>query len=466
MDFITTWFAFDRSQRLLLGFESPIHAGIFIAAIIPWIRYASWSSGNRLDKVRTVVSFAVELALLYLLSRTGSRGPMLALLIAYVVEVALYFRTKDNRHAKFLLLRNGMAVAALALFVTIVGFGGRFAEAAAFTDGSIHNRLEILKHSRSLLLLDPINGVGWGWSGHHYSQWFEPQHLRYLYNILSNEYLQIGAELGIPIFFVILTCISMVLAVPWFQGNRQSGIRATLAHKAYCSFVIFAAVSWTTSFRYSETLVIMALFVFAMCVCLTRPFFKCRPLVAGIAGALFVIAIFLALPPPATNVRVAMRNNSMVELQYTPASQSHVSTVLIFVDKDVLGQVYGQTLRLMFGRPPFGEKMLVALPFVEPASVYPDDTDTCIAFGSSIASSPMADLPLLRQLTIVHPSVRPPQKLPASSNIRVILPSIDEAGVNESWLHFCKKQNIPVSITPNSGLDMQHCAETFFASHD
>jgi hypothetical protein len=466
MDFLSTWFVFDRSQRLLLGFESPIHAGIFIAAIIPWIRWASWPPGNRFGKSCIIASLAVELALLYLLSRTGSRGPMLALLVAYVIEIALYFRAKDYRHAKLLLLRSGIAAAALALFITTSGFGGRFAEAVAFTDGSIQNRLEILKHARPLLLLDPANGVGWGWSGHHYSQWFEPQHLRYLYNVLSNEYLQIGTELGLPLFFIILTCICMVLASPWFQSTRQSGIRAILMHKAYCSFVIFAAVSWTTSYRYSVTLVMMTLPVFAMCACLTRPFLNWRALVAGIAGALCVIAVFLSLPSPAANVRAVMRNDNMVELQHAPATQTHVSTVLVFVDKDILGQVYGQTLRIMLGHPPFNGKMFVVLPFAKSTTGYHGATDACIAFGSSIASPPMVNLPSLRQLTIVHPSIRPPEKLPSAGSIRVILPSIDEAGVNESWLRFCRTRNIPVNITPDCGLDIQHRAETFFATHD
>jgi len=466
MDFLSTWFAFDRSHRLLLRFVSPIEAGIFIAAIIPWIRFTPWSASKPLGKFLTITSFAVEVTLLYLLSCTGSRGPMLALMVAYAVEIGLCFRTKDYRHGKILLLRSGMAALALVLFVSLAGFGGRFAEAAAFTDGSIHNRLEILKNAHPLLLLNPVSGVGWGWAGHHYSQWFEPQQLRYLYNSLSNEYLQIGTELGLPLFFIILTCICMVLVAPWFQSAPQSGVRATLVRKAYCSFVIFAAVSWTTTYHYSTTLVVMTLIVFAMCVGLTKIWLKWRTLVAGIIGALCVIAAFLLIPPPATNVCAAMRNHNIVELENITAPQAHATNILIFVDKDVLGQVYGQTLRLMLGHPPFDGNMLVALPFATTPLHYPDGADVCIAFGSSITTSPMASLPLLRQLIIAHPTVRPPEKLPAAGSIRVILPAIDEAGVNESWLRFCRDKKIPVTMTPNCGLDVQHCAETFFAAHD
>jgi len=471
MDFLFSWFGFDRSHRLLLGFESPIHAGIFIAVIIAWIRFTAWpaNTGNRLGKLFIAASFAVELALLYLLSRTGSRGPMLALLVAYAVEIIFCFRAKDNRLAKILLLRSGMAVAALALFVIFSGFGGRFAEAAAFTDDSIHNRLEILKNARPLLLLNPISGVGWGWSAHHYSQWFEPQHLRYLYNSLSNEYLQIGAELGLPLFFVILACICTALAAPWFQNTPQSGgVRAMLARKAYCSFAVFAAVAWTTSYRDSGTLVAMTFLAFALCAILTKQCLNWRAPVAGIVGALCVIVAFLLIPPPATNVRVSARNQNMAELHPVSASApaTRATKILVFVDKDVLGQVYGQTLRLMIGHPPLDREILVPLPFATTPDHYPDDADACIAFGSSIASPAMMNLPSLRQLTIAHPNVFPPEKLPAASNIHVILPSVDETGVNESWLHFCHERNIPVSITPASGLDMQHCAETYFATHD
>jgi len=475
MDFFSSWFAFDRSHRLLLGFESPIHAGIFIAAIIPWIRFTAWpaNTSNRPGKFFIVASCAVELALLYFLSRTGSRGPMLALLVAYAVEIALCFRAKDRGLAKLLLLRSGLAMVALVLFVTLSGFGGRFAEAVTLTDDSIQNRLEILKNARPLLLLNPVSGVGWGWSAHHYSQWFEPQHLRYLYNSLSNEYLQIGAELGMPLFFVILACICTALAAPWFQGAPQAGVRALLTRKAYCSFVMFAAVTWTTSYRYSMTLVVMTFLVFAISAIsagVSKTCLKWRALAAGIAGALCVIAAFLLMPAPSATVRAAMRNDNIVALQNTSAPPASAGKILVFVDKDILGQVYGQTLRLMLEHAPFDGKMLVALPFAKMPARYPGaaagNIGACIVFGSAIASPAMANLPPLRQLIIAHPSVRPPEKLPDAASIRVILPAIDEAGVNESWRRFCRDKNIPVSITPASGLDVQHCAETFFTAHD
>lgn len=466
MDYISTWFAFDRSQRLLLGFESPIHAGIFIAVIIPWIRCSRWPLTEGTGKLLAVGSLILEVSLLYLLARTGSRGPMLALLAAYAAETALCFRAKEYRRAKLLLLRSVLAVIALALFVGMSGFGGRFAEAAAFADESIHNRLEILKHARSLLLLDPAGGVDWGWSGHHYSQWFEPLHLRYLYNSLSNEYLQIGVELGLPLLFIILACVCTVLVAPWFQSAPGFGLRGKIARMAHLSFFIFAAVSWTTSYRYSTTLNIMTLLVFIICACLEKALRDRQTLAVGIAGASCVIAGFLLIPPSEDGLRVLLRAGNIVELRQASTPASANAGALVFVDEDVLGRVYGQTLRPILGHPPFNGKMRVVLPYAKTASLSPGDAESCIAFGASVAAAPMINPPPVRHFIIAHPSVRPPENPPVAERITVILPAIDEAGVNESWLRFCEEQGVSVTITPGCGLDIQGRAETFFIMND
>lgn len=154
----------------MLGFESPIRAGILIAVLIPWIRHTAWPPAGGLGKVGFFVSATVECMLLYMLTLTGSRGPILALLVTYAIEIGLSFRFKEYTKAKQLMLRNAVAVLAIILFSMASGVGKHFAEAAAFADGSVLNRIEILKNSRALLMIDPVNGCGWGWSPHYYSQ--------------------------------------------------------------------------------------------------------------------------------------------------------------------------------------------------------------------------------------------------------------------------------------------------------
>jgi hypothetical protein len=467
VNFLNSSFIFDRSHRLLLGFESPIHAGIFIAILIPWIRFMAWSPKGFSGKLKLMGSLVCEITFLYLLSLTGSRGPILALLVAYAAEVALSFRFKEYSHARLLLVRNVAAVLLLVTFIMATGAGSRFAEAVTLADGSVHNRIEILKNARNLLLIDPLSGCGWGWSGHYCSQWFEPQSLHYLYHGLSNEYLQIGTELGLPALFVILTCVCTALLAPWFPHFHlcqiKCGIRGKIANGAYFSLVIFSAVAWATSWRYSPLLNILFLGAFAVSTCLTKAALNRFVIFTGMTAAGCVVAALLIIPTPVGSIRAALYGTSIVGIRETKTPVREVRTVVL-VDKDVLGKVYGQTLRHMLHGAPFEGEMCVVFPFASSPIHYPDSVDACITFGASIASTVAADLPPLRLLVIAHPNVYPPEKFPASEQIRIILPAIDEAGVNGAWRSWSEAHGVPLDITANCGLDMQNCAETFFAN--
>jgi len=585
--FLNTWLSFDNSRRLLLGFDSPIEAGILLAVIIVWVRFTAWPLSSFLKRGVVIASVVCEIALLYLLSWTGSRGPMIGLGAACFLGAGLCFREKRHALGKLLLLRSLVMMMLLVAFVGMNGFGGRFASAVASTDASVLNRWEIIKNARGLLLLDPVGGCGWGWAGYHYSHWFEPQHLRHLYTGLTNEYLQIGVEIGLPAFFLMLAGAGAILAAPWVaakgsslfpmahqagglkdfsrwlrsrkrptppenmnkntapqrgarheisghlasrrdavlfddsyrwcrspslaqppanvcQASGLKGWQRDISHKAYLSCVALAIVGCMTTFHNSPTLVAITIAMFGASCLLSGAWLNRRALLIGfVVGGLGVVAL-LCIPPHKQALDVSLRGGQFIELRMvdnasgippgcaiTPSHTGGVgccatsttgynlaslrlasscqlappvacSFALVLVDKNVLGHVYGQSLRLLLPDKPFDGKMLVALPSAGAFRACPKGVDTCVAFGASINSDACSMLPPLERLVVVHPAMPPPERLPKAGRTIVMLPMIDEAGVNAQWERFCKAHSIPCIKTAGTGLDMQSRIGGFF----
>jgi len=460
--FLNAWLSFDNSRRLLLGFDSPIDAGILLAVIIPWVRFTTWPLSAFLKKSSVIVSIVCEVALLYLLSWTGSRGPMIALVAACFLQAGLCLWEKRSVLGRLLLLRSLIMTLLLVVFVSMNGFGGRFASAVASTDASVLNRLEIIKSARGLLLLDPLRGCGWGWAGYHYSHWFEPQNIRHLYTGLSNEYLQIGAELGLPMFLLILAGVGAILAAPWVEKKGHDGWRLDISHKAYASCVVLAIVACMTTYHNSPTLAAITIVMFATSCLLTKAWLNRKALLIGFAAGLLLILAMLCIPPQKQSPDVSLRGKQFIELQSTENPDQHENRPLVLVDKNVLGHVYGQSLRLLLPDKPFNGKMLVALPDTGTFQTCPKEIDTCVAFGASINSEACSMLQPLERLIVVHPAMPPPDSLPKAKQTIVILPMIDEAGVNALWKRLCKAQNIPCITTEGTGLDMQSRIGGFF----
>ena len=304
-------------------------------------------------------------------------------------------------------------------------------------------------------MLDPVSGCGWGWAGYHYSHWFEPQHLRHLYTGLTNEYLQIGTEVGLPAFFLMLAGISAILAAPWVAKKRHDGWRWDISHKAYLSCVALAIVGCMTTYHNSPTLVTITIGMFAASCLLSGAWLNRRALLIGfVAGVLGIVAL-LCIPPYKQTLDVSLREGQFIELRAAGISNSNGKIPLVLVDKNVLGHVYGQSLRLLLPDKPFNGKMLVALPNAGVFRACPNGVNICVAFGASINSEACSMLPPLEHLVVVHPAMPPPERLPKAERTIVLLPMIDEAGVNAQWERFCKAHSIPCTKTAGTGLDIQ-----------
>jgi hypothetical protein len=168
----------------------------------------------------------------------------------------------------------------------------------------------------------------------------------------------------------------------------------------------------------------------------------------------------MLIPQPDDTVLAKQYGAAVIHI-HNPRTPDSATKTIVFVDKDVLGKVYGQTLRRMFFRLPFENGLHVVFPFALGKVSCPETVETCVTFGASINSAAVESLQPLKKLIIIHPNMLPPKRIPKANEIYVMLPGIDEKGVNDKWRSWCQIHHIPFSMTSNCGLDIQSCADSF-----
>lgn len=419
--------------------------------LAPWWRVSSWKTqGSRL-RALVVGGLVLELGTLYLLSLTGSRGPLLAWLTAEILLLAAE-RTVDapkaNRSSVPFAMGRVLLVAAFVLFGQ---FGSRYHFSAG--DASISNRWSMLESTGDLLRLQPWTGLGWKAAGRYYSQWFEPLSLDYLYTGLLNDYAQIGVEFGLPVLLIVCSVVSAFVLSPWFGTGKIGGTRGSLARRAYASGTILALSVLTTSVQSSAFILAFGTLTALLYVGLVRRDLRGAVVRWAVPMALLGVGGLLLMHAP-YSPEIALEAHGVIHMKASGGKNSSPPLTLVFVDREVLGPLYGKSLRRLLGQEPLTGELVVLPP---EAAVPPIDwrrVERVIAFGASAARVP-ADLPLgVKEVYCVHPRMGP-AFAPAGERLRVFLPEIDEAGVNAEWTALCRPEKIPLTITSGRGLSIQ-----------
>jgi len=168
-----------------------------------------------------------------------SRGPLFAVIVASVVGCFAHRRFIYSRIA----LCASLWSAVLAVILPyVLGAGSRMSAAALNADGSIQNRWIIWKDSLHSLFQCPASGLGVDEAGYFFSQWYQPQHLNYLYAGVFNEYLQLGVERGLLVLAVVLFVTFSIFFLPFAAPLREKGGHSSfadaLALSAYLSLLV------------------------------------------------------------------------------------------------------------------------------------------------------------------------------------------------------------------------------------
>jgi O-antigen ligase len=429
---------FSESGRLLLGWDSPIPAGLFLAMLLPWTMVAMLAFPERraLRWIAYGVSWGISGLLLVLLAMAQSRGPIAAAGFSFAIGWWYAGRLAPSQRA---LARQWFvgAFIGLVLACSIAGVGTRLRPGALVDDGSVRNRLAIWRAAPELLFQRPITGLGSGESGYFYSQWYQPPATDYLYRGVLNSYFEVGIEHGIGAFAGTIGAAAF-FAIAWVLIRHDSATNAKLRGAflaANLSLLVYAVGSVTSVFASYGSLSWFALIDLAACTAALCRWGESRALWRGLGlAALFAGACTLV-------AWSAVRRTSEVTVQASPGhtvellrTQQRVGAEVatVVVDREVLGVTYGNALRSLLKKSGSFDGFLVT----DPRFPLSDDTlngrSSVVLFGRASRFLRRITAKQVQHVLLVHPGTLP-DELPDGIAAEVWLPMGDELGGAGAW---------------------------------
>jgi hypothetical protein len=470
-------YTFAGHLRWNLGWPNPNYAGAFIATLTPWV-WARTKSQSKSRSFRSsggiALAFAIEIALLFGLTKTYSRGAVVAFLAA-----ALYFvfvqQTLGTAKQSFVWFASRVLV--LAFFSIANGFYERVSMGYMATDKSIGHRLELWLDGLKMVASAPVHGWGAGESGRAYMNWFQPisEHDRFV--TMVNSYLHIATEYGVPslvLFLFIMLFFVRPIEVEW----RESRWPKSVAACSGATWVAWAAANAFTTLWIEPKLWIVPGVAGLLAFWATRENVTFASYqrhlvksisVALIGGAIVVMGAFICVRFDANRIR---RDTSGLTFLYRSKSSQAEEIQAekkweIWPDARVLGADPGKELRHLADLLP-GKNRMIVHPLYEPTKTRSQGT-VLFFFGRTAERLDFAFSSSLqaREIWIVHPvDCVPPMRPFPETRLMVVLPEIDQFGQNPLWIAWAAHVNAEVILTPSVGLDIcSRWPEALIADH-
>jgi hypothetical protein len=318
-------FYYHGAWRMDWGFQNPNKTAVFIACLMLalWLAACVWRRGFWL-------ALPAFTGLGYCLVHTYSRGGMLALLAGVAILLAWAPRPWARARAV-------AAVAAIwiaALFIIQAKAESRYGQGLFSDDPSINSRFFVWRHFPEMLAAAPW-GWGWGLAGDAYTQWYQPADQSINYLNLLNSHLSWMAEggWGFSLFYMCGWFAVMLLCWPGREGTMR-GVPLAV-------WTAFGVGGFFSQVEDSVWLWIIPLLLLVLVICdrtrrKTWPAWRsvavgdsvCACVVAGLIGA----GCATAMPS------IDMENATII-------IGHGANKTLIYIDRDVMGKLYGHTLR-------------------------------------------------------------------------------------------------------------------------
>ena len=450
---------FRNILRWNLGWPTPNYAGAFIATILPlcWAWKLTWKSVGR--GIASCLCLAVETSLWFVLCKTYSRGALVALIGALAWWYALDWRNRSDARRALISIQTIRVVIVVSL-LAITGFVGRLSPAYLQTDGAVGNRLGLWSGGLAMMAAAPVAGWGAGESGRAYMNWYQDLDRLEPYATMVNSYLHIGVErgllmLGLVAFFIAIPFALATLAVT--RGDRL----AIAGGGSLCAWAI--ANAFTTLWIEPKLWLIPGV---AIGVLLLRsrhfPITLWRTALASAAAASgLMVAMILSggtwlLHRQA--VRVEPAQFGTVALCHRQGSEGPSETWEAWPDSAILGPMPGKEFRRWFKTTAPTVRLLVRNPTQAQQDANAAHADRLMLFGRHAARAKESFISDCRELCFIHPTVPPPEQQPAAITkpaTTVILPAIDETGLNEAWKTWAAQTGARLLLSPRSGLDIR-----------
>jgi len=460
-----SFFFHNGHLRWNLGWATPNYAGVFLVTLVVFF----WVINGK--KAWVAVGLGWEAVLYLLLAKTYSRGALVALGVAAACFIFARGLTTLKVQWRPWLVR--LIVVGGCVFGT--GFFDRLAPQHLTEDGAVVNRLSLWRGGLSMVVRSPLHGWGAGEAGRAYMNWFQDIDRSEGYTTMVNSYLHIAVEYGLPWLGVIFFLLLALLLLGWNDARRSAdergleephGVLSDAKVAAGACLMAWAIGNLFTTLWIEPRLWIVPSVAIILIVWLssTVSFRRlCRVVVVAGGGA-FITCALLFLTGVALSskqeVKVSQRRNVVLLASRKNPTDGSIIAWNVWPDKKVLGRTPGKELRRLFLEMPRRRCLVVH-------KVEAQTQDDAFSDGNIILlgeqcerfTADMRDDRPPRQWLLVHPTTSP--RTPANISPKqaislvVLLPEIDELGLNAAWRAWAETIGARVIVSPNVGLDIR-----------
>lgn len=506
---------FGDELRWNLGWDSPNHAGAFLATLIPvaWIafdcvyrrmrnRRTGWVAGLVLASI-----LIGEGTLWYLVCKTFSRGALVAVLGAAAFRLVIQFWTQPERLRWLAISEFGIRGMVVAILVWWTGFAGRILPDFILKDDSVGNRVSLWRGGLQMAAVAPFDGWGKGESGRQFSHWYQDVNADERYLGMVNSYLHVAVEWGYLTLVVGLAGILFLISLALVLGSEKAepvkptrsldslvkasgppvespGWNAKMASVigAACGLVAFLGVNvFSTLWIVGPLWVLPGIFAMFLVFQLFRlSLLRARKalrisLLAGVGTAAFTcLGMFLFGLVGNEALRIQRSCEGFLVIQNSGRTDL-LREFVFFPDGLVLGDVYGKEIRRFLLDERFQDAAIHV-----PLAIEEDSFGALLtSFDEKLVDRAVVcgrfcgrDLSLVRtrRILLLHP-VGPPdpkswESVSPTMEVDVLLPEIDVAGHNGRWIEFAKKMGWSLSYTRGVAQDVRAVWPDCLASWD
>ncbi|MFA6568747.1 MAG: O-antigen ligase family protein [Victivallales bacterium] len=231
-------YTYEGMVRYSFGFTNPNHAAALFAIVIPLF----WGmrkifTGRIAFACVFILEILLYLAIIATMSRTG--------IIAVILGGAFFFYLTHKHWGQKLdrksLLRTGLIAA--GAFVILLAFGilRRHYSWIGTPDDSMLNRLNLWQGGLQMLADNP-SGVGTGFSGMIFTDFYQPMGSGLTFRTMVNSFLTFMVEHGILLSFIVAVPLIFSFAASFISlrsemNDRRKYLIISLMASSFCAFI-------------------------------------------------------------------------------------------------------------------------------------------------------------------------------------------------------------------------------------
>ena len=450
-------YLFDGIPRWNLGWASPNYAGAFLATLTCFL----WAvKAKKWERCIGAAGLLIESVLYFSLAKTYSRGSLLALAIGAIFFLGASVLRTPTRQYRIWLLRAAILVAC------IIGTGlfGRVSPNYLASDGAVTNRLQLWRSGVEMIACAPWGGWGSGESGRAYMNWFQGLARSEQYATMVNSYLHVAAEYGLPFLVTVLLGLASVLLVGWRTAARGD----VIAGAAGASLLAWAVANVFTTLWIKPALWIVPVIGAMLIVWRGRglPDLGKAWVKAVAFGAVFSVAVAAmlyvggAVSGKGHAWQIHPYGDGVVRMANGPEAGDVAARPVwhVWSDTAVFGQRPGKELRR------WAVEVGAVSIYHYPSTSRAADEITSGKGGvmlSGYHSERLVESAVFEgeSLWVIHPTLTPLLPVTQHRNndceVVVVLPEIDETGLNEAWRDWAQRVKGRVVISPSCGMDIR-----------